>query len=95
MSGKYIVVFKDHVTASQISDYINDVNANGMRFLISILHGRIDLAMVPSGGSIGQRFDPVLNGFSATIPEGYLTRLQSLQGDVIDYIEPDGVVKTQ
>ncbi|KAI0958442.1 hypothetical protein AcV7_004265 [Taiwanofungus camphoratus] len=75
MSGKYIVVFKDHVTASQISDYINDVNANG--------------------GSIGQRFDPVLNGFSATIPEGYLTRLQSLQGDVIDYIEPDGVVKTQ
>lgn len=59
--AEYIVVFKDHVTASQISDYINDVNANGMRFLISILHGRIDLAMVPSGGSIGQRFDPVLN----------------------------------
>jgi len=75
MSGKYIVVFKEHVTSEQIGNYINDVTANG--------------------GELGQRFDPVLKGFSATIPNGYLTRLQSLQGDVIDYIEPDGIVKTQ
>ncbi|OSX66390.1 hypothetical protein POSPLADRAFT_1053041 [Postia placenta MAD-698-R-SB12] len=75
MSGKYIVVFKDHVTEAQINDYVNDVNANG--------------------GQVGQRFDPVLNGFSATIPDVYLTKLQSLQDDVISYIEPDGVVKTQ
>jgi len=48
-----------------------------------------------NGGEVGQRFDPVLNGFSATIPDGFLSHLQSLQGDLIDYIEPDGVVRTQ
>ncbi|PCH43851.1 protease propeptide/inhibitor [Wolfiporia cocos MD-104 SS10] len=75
MSGKYIVVFKDHVTASQIDEYVNSVNANG--------------------GSVGRRFDSLLNGFSATIPDSYLTQLQSLQGDVIDYIEPDQEVRIQ
>lgn len=32
------------------------------------------------------RYDSLLNGFSATLPESVLTSFQSLQGDVIDYI---------
>ncbi|KAI8972202.1 protease propeptide/inhibitor [Trametes punicea] len=48
-----------------------------------------------NGGSVGQRYDSLLKGFSATIPESYLQRLQSFQGGIIDYIEPDSVVTTQ
>ncbi|GLB37106.1 putative proteinase A inhibitor 1 [Lyophyllum shimeji] len=45
-----------------------------------------------SGGSVTNRYDNVLKGFAAAIPD---TFLQSLQGeDIIDYIEPDGVVTT-
>ncbi|KAI9068249.1 hypothetical protein FKP32DRAFT_168830, partial [Trametes sanguinea] len=29
MSGRYIVVFKDHVPQSEIDKYVNEVNANG------------------------------------------------------------------
>ncbi|KAI0645521.1 protease propeptide/inhibitor [Trametes meyenii] len=75
MSGKYIVVFKDHVPQSEIDKYANEVNSNG--------------------GAVGQRYNTVLKGFSATIPESYLTQLQSFQGDIIDYIEPDSIVTTQ
>jgi hypothetical protein len=45
------------------------------------------------GGQVGHRYDSVLKGFSATIPDSLLS---NLQGDsIIDYIEPDGVVTTQ
>ncbi|TDL24279.1 protease propeptide/inhibitor [Rickenella mellea] len=47
------------------------------------------------GGSVGHRYDSVLKGFSATITPEIMSNFQSLQGDVIDYIEPDGVVTTQ
>ncbi|CDO75682.1 hypothetical protein BN946_scf184941.g35 [Trametes cinnabarina] len=66
MSGRYIVVFKDHVPQSEIDKYANEVNANG--------------------GEVAQRYDNVLKGFSATIPEAYLQRLQSFQDSIIDYI---------
>ncbi|EIW63528.1 protease propeptide/inhibitor [Trametes versicolor FP-101664 SS1] len=75
MSGKYIVVFKDHVTQSEIDKYASQVNSNG--------------------GEVQQRYDSVLKGFSATIPDQFLTQLQSLQSDTIDYIEPDSIVTTQ
>ncbi|KAI0355655.1 protease propeptide/inhibitor [Trametes cingulata] len=48
-----------------------------------------------NGGNVGQRYDNVLKGFSATIPESYLQRLQSFQDSIIDYIEPDSIVTTQ
>jgi predicted enzyme related to lactoylglutathione lyase len=45
------------------------------------------------GGSVTNVYDTVLKGFAATIPDSFL---QNLQGDdLIDYIEPDGVVTTQ
>ncbi|CCM05723.1 uncharacterized protein FIBRA_07955 [Fibroporia radiculosa] len=66
MSGKYIVVFKDHVTADQVANYARDVDNNG--------------------GHVSQSFEPLLKGFSATLPEEYFNRFQSLQGDVVDYI---------
>ncbi|KAI0745678.1 protease propeptide/inhibitor [Earliella scabrosa] len=75
MSGRYIVVFKDHVSQSEIDKHADDVASNG--------------------GSVGHRYNTVLKGFSATIPDQYFQKLQSLQGDVIDYIEPDGIVTTQ
>ncbi|KAF8492304.1 protease propeptide/inhibitor [Gautieria morchelliformis] len=49
-----------------------------------------------NGGSVTNRYDSVMKGFAATIPDQYLTTLQSLQGgDEIDYIEPDSTVTTQ
>ncbi|TFK89108.1 protease propeptide/inhibitor [Polyporus arcularius HHB13444] len=75
MSGRYIVVFKDHVSQGEVDKYANEVAANG--------------------GAVKQRYDTVLKGFSASIPDTYLQQLQSFQGSVIDYIEPDGVVTTQ
>ena len=38
------------------------------------------------GGEIKQRFDAILNGFSATITDATLNSFKSLQGDVIKYI---------
>ncbi|KAJ7102679.1 hypothetical protein C8R43DRAFT_1141155 [Mycena crocata] len=46
------------------------------------------------GGNIEKELDNI-NGFSATIPEGFLSEFQSSANAVIDYIEPDGVVTTQ
>ncbi|KAF5385744.1 hypothetical protein D9615_002512 [Tricholomella constricta] len=49
-----------------------------------------------NGGNVTNRYDPTfLKGFAAAIPDQFLQSLQSLQGDVIDYIEPDGIVTTQ
>ncbi|THG98070.1 hypothetical protein EW026_g4055 [Hermanssonia centrifuga] len=49
-----------------------------------------------NGGSVTNVYDSVLKGFSAAIPDGFLSQLQSLQGNgVIDYIEPDSVVTIQ
>ncbi|KAI0769792.1 hypothetical protein BD413DRAFT_613804 [Trametes elegans] len=48
-----------------------------------------------NGGQVKNRYDSVLRGFSAAIPESFLLRLQSFQGSVIDYIEPDSTVTTQ
>ncbi|KAJ7595045.1 hypothetical protein C8J56DRAFT_928269 [Mycena floridula] len=47
-----------------------------------------------NGGEIGHTYDS-MNGFSATIPDASLSSLQSLVGDVVEFIEPDGVVTTQ
>ncbi|KAJ2914973.1 hypothetical protein MD484_g5456, partial [Candolleomyces efflorescens] len=49
-----------------------------------------------AGGDVKDRFDQgagILNGFSATIPASFLGNLQG--DDLVDYIEPDGVVTTQ
>lgn len=38
------------------------------------------------GGNIKERFDPILNGFSASIADATFQSFQSLQGSVIKYI---------
>ncbi|KAH7923734.1 hypothetical protein BV22DRAFT_1130429 [Leucogyrophana mollusca] len=50
-----------------------------------------------AGGVIKTEFGSYgdLKGFSATIPDQYLTSLQSLQGGIIETIEPDSVVSIQ
>ncbi|KAJ8468589.1 hypothetical protein ONZ51_g9541 [Trametes cubensis] len=90
MSGKYIVVFKDHVSQSEIDKYINEVNANGGN-----VGQRYDSVLKVSQ-PIAQRSRAraqhaheaviITQGFSAQIPESYLQRLQAFQGSVIDYI---------
>ncbi|KAL0956585.1 hypothetical protein HGRIS_002723 [Hohenbuehelia grisea] len=47
------------------------------------------------GGQVTHKYDTVLKGFAAHITDSTLQSFQSLQGDIIDYIEPDGVVTTQ
>ncbi|KAF8608616.1 protease propeptide/inhibitor [Ceratobasidium sp. AG-I] len=48
-----------------------------------------------AGGKVTHRYDTVLTGFAAEIPDAHLTSLQSFVGDKIDYIEPDGVATIQ
>ena len=44
-----------------------------------------------AGGTIGHRYNSVLLGFSATLPDGLLTVLEA--NDAVEYIEKDGTVK--
>ncbi|KAG8912810.1 hypothetical protein FRC03_008039 [Tulasnella sp. 419] len=46
-----------------------------------------------NGGEVGHRYESVLKGFSAKLDPNYASNLQG--NDLIDYIEPDGVVTTQ
>ncbi|KAF5320931.1 hypothetical protein D9619_001802 [Psilocybe cf. subviscida] len=47
-----------------------------------------------NGGHVSQRYDGgILNGFAASIPDSFLSHLQS--SDAVAYIELDGVVTTQ
>ncbi|KAF5348680.1 hypothetical protein D9758_006848 [Tetrapyrgos nigripes] len=48
-----------------------------------------------AGGKIYQEYDGVLTGFAAEIPPQTLESFKSLQGDVIEGIEPDGEVRIQ
>jgi len=47
-----------------------------------------------NGGQITQEYT-LIKGFAASIPDAFLSNLQSLHADVIDAIEPDGKVTTQ
>ncbi|ESK85226.1 serine proteinase inhibitor 1 [Moniliophthora roreri MCA 2997] len=48
-----------------------------------------------NGGQVYHEYESTVNGFAATIPDQMLQSFQSLQGDVIDYIEPDSTVTIQ
>ncbi|KIJ39933.1 hypothetical protein M422DRAFT_32534 [Sphaerobolus stellatus SS14] len=58
---------------------------------------KAEAKVTDSGGRIERRYNsPILKGFSAIIPDSYLSELQSLQGDLlIDNIEADQTVTTQ
>jgi len=51
--------------------------------------------VIENGGQVNTRWDEIMKGFSATIPEAHLETLKSLQGGSIEYIEPDGIVTIQ
>ncbi|KAF9529654.1 serine proteinase inhibitor IA-1 [Crepidotus variabilis] len=76
---KFIVVFKDGVTKDQISDYVTKLTDNG---------GKVK-------DNWFTQDKPILNGFSAAIPENYLRSFKSFSGDSIASIEPDGVMWIQ
>jgi len=48
-----------------------------------------------TGGEVTNRFNSIMKGFSAKLSDVQLQSLDSLQGGVIEYIEPDGIVTTQ
>jgi len=53
-------------------------------------------AVKDNGGTIVKIYDSIImQGFVATIPDSHLQTLQSLQGNIISSIEPNGVVTTQ
>lgn len=45
------------------------------------------------GGNIYADYEPLLKGFSACVPDELIQSFT--QDDLIDYIEPDGVITTQ
>jgi len=45
-----------------------------------------------NGGQVSNQYS-TMKGFAASIPESFLSDLQG--DDIIEYIEPDGVVTTQ
>ncbi|EGO00298.1 hypothetical protein SERLA73DRAFT_136073 [Serpula lacrymans var. lacrymans S7.3] len=47
-----------------------------------------------NGGAVQNRYS-LLKGFSAVIPESYLSSFKSAQGDLVLSIEPDSVVTIQ
>lgn len=49
--------------------------------------------LATNGGTVTHDYGSTLNGFAAEIPDSFVSQLQP--NDVIDYIEPDGVVTTQ
>jgi len=54
--------------------------------------------LTKAGGTLNQKFDTLLKGFSATIPDKLLFLWESGltgAGSPINYIEPDQVVTTQ
>ncbi|KAK0212695.1 hypothetical protein DFS33DRAFT_1283822 [Desarmillaria ectypa] len=52
-------------------------------------------AQVNSGGGEVTQFYGVIPGFAAKITDDQLQQFQSLQGDIIESIEPDQIVTTQ
>ncbi|KAL0581885.1 hypothetical protein V5O48_000114 [Marasmius crinis-equi] len=87
MSGKFIVVFKSDTSQEEVDKQASEISNNDA-FIIHNAHDDL------SGGEVHKKHS-LLKGFTATIPESYMQQLQSLQGSVIDYIEPDGKVTTQ
>ncbi|KAF9049727.1 protease propeptide/inhibitor [Panaeolus papilionaceus] len=73
MSGKYIVVFKDHATQEQIDDYVKQVTHNS--------------------GEVTHHYDTVLKGFAAEIPDNIINSFEA--SEIIEYVEPDGIMTTQ
>lgn len=82
--AEYIVVFKDSTTQSEVDKAASDIETAGM-FYFSFARFRLNVQFW-AGGKITNRYDSVLKGFAAEIPDACLQNLQSLQGDTIDYI---------
>ncbi|TPX71223.1 hypothetical protein SpCBS45565_g01258 [Spizellomyces sp. 'palustris'] len=94
MSGKYIVVFKSDTPQEVVDKAAKDVEASGEQ-----TDGSINIRLLPElnilmslGGTVGHRYDSVMKGFSATLPDNVLTTFES--HDKVDYIEADGEVST-
>lgn len=49
-------------------------------------------AVEAAGGKVTQRYDTVLLGYAAQIPDGYLTTLQQRDQEFLDFVEQDQVV---
>ncbi|KIM31245.1 hypothetical protein M408DRAFT_327525 [Serendipita vermifera MAFF 305830] len=83
---RYIVVFKKTASKKDIEKYMQDVHAAG---------GKVTHDYTKAGGR------PILNGFAAEDPSGYLKGLgdsltaSGFSNSPIEYIEPDGVATTQ
>ncbi|KAJ7777986.1 hypothetical protein DFH07DRAFT_951067 [Mycena maculata] len=82
MAAKYIVVFKPSASQEQIDSFAKTVSEDGKSLF---------------RGEVTHKYSTTLKGFAATLTENTLAKFNSLQPgeDIIDYIEPDGVVTTQ
>jgi len=92
VAGKFIVVFKDSATPVGPLHCTQIVSPH-----MAILQDQINQYandVDNNGGEVTNRYS-LLKGFAAKLTEQQLTSFQSLQGDVIDHIEPDGVATIQ
>jgi len=52
--------------------------------------------VVAAGGQVGHRYDSIIKGFSANIPDNVVAIFQdNLADSPVDYIEPDSIVMIQ
>jgi hypothetical protein len=81
-------VFKENVKQEEVDKYVSQLDSAGASSTFCDGLGMGAHSSCVSGGSVGQRYDgKIMNGFSATIPDSFMSQLQSLQSDgVIDYI---------
>ncbi|KAG8909469.1 hypothetical protein FRC00_010050 [Tulasnella sp. 408] len=87
-NAEVIIVFKDDVPVEQVEERAKEIIAGGQ--LIDLRRAQ---EFMTTGGTINERFAPILNGFSATLKAD---QFQTFRGnDSIKYIEGDQRVSIQ
>jgi len=103
--GKFALMLRaNRFTYASLRRYVlPSPTAMSNKFIVTFKDGaskeQIDKAkddLVANGGKITQVYDmPGMKGFAGYIPDSFMSSLQSLQGNLIDSIEPDGEFRTQ
>ncbi|KAK0454836.1 hypothetical protein EV421DRAFT_1896741 [Armillaria borealis] len=85
-------MFKDNVSEDQIKEYAAQVNSGGGE--VTQIYGIIPVRTKDHLSAVDDP-EALFQGFAAKITDDQLQQFQSLQGNIIESIEPDQIVTTQ